>query len=165
MFDVFSARARQIISAARFKAGERGANTIDVNDFLVGLILGDQCLLTNVMSKLLGEPVAFAESAESHILFIPPKTAQNLPASMEKLLPLSNPVAPATSASISPALMRVFDSAKDLQRQLRRRSHIEPLHLLAAILTEESSDGVKLLQGYGITREKGSTSARGPAGD
>jgi len=152
MFDVFSMRARQIVFAARFAAGERGADIIGVDDLLVGLVLEDQGLLTDVLSKLHGEPVAFAGSAESHIPFFPPKTAQDLLNRMEKLLPRSKPILPTTSASVSPALGRVFDSAKALQGQFRH-SHIEPLHLLAGILTEGSSEGVTLLQGCGVTRE------------
>jgi hypothetical protein len=54
MIDDFSARARQITFAARFKAGERGAKMIDIDDFLVGLVLEDQGLLVeSVFSKVL----------------------------------------------------------------------------------------------------------------
>jgi hypothetical protein len=44
-------------------------------------------------------------------------------------------------------------------------SEIEPLHLLAAILAEESSQGSRLLQGAGITQEKVLLSLSGPAGN
>jgi ATP-dependent Clp protease ATP-binding subunit ClpA len=54
---------------------------------------------------------------------------------------------------LSPSLERIFDSAKAVQTRFQH-SQIEPLHLLAAILTEEASQGVKLLQGSGITLEK-----------
>ena len=153
MFDVFSERAKQIVFAARLKAGERDSNIVDVDDFLVGLVLEDQGLLTDMLSKLHGEPVTFVRSAESHVPFFPPKTAQDLLSSLEKLLPPPKPVVPTTSASVSPALKRVFDSAKALQSQFQH-TRIQPLHLLAALLAEESSQGVQLLQGSGITREK-----------
>ena len=42
MFDSFSKRATEVVFAARFKAGERGANMIDIDDLLVGLVLEDQ---------------------------------------------------------------------------------------------------------------------------
>ena len=45
MFDNFSTRARQLVFAARFKAGERGAAVVDTDDFFVGLVLEDQGLL------------------------------------------------------------------------------------------------------------------------
>ena len=45
MIDAFSMRAKQILFAARFSAGERGANVINVEDFLLGLVLEDQGML------------------------------------------------------------------------------------------------------------------------
>lgn len=45
MLDSFSLRSKQIIFAARIKAGERGANTIEIDDLLVGLVLEDQRML------------------------------------------------------------------------------------------------------------------------
>ena len=45
MFDDFSTRARQLVFAARFKAGERGAAVVDTDDLLLGLVLEDQGLL------------------------------------------------------------------------------------------------------------------------
>ena len=36
MIDAFSMRAKQIVFAARFRAGERGAKLIDVEDFVLG---------------------------------------------------------------------------------------------------------------------------------
>jgi ATP-dependent Clp protease ATP-binding subunit ClpA len=119
-------------------------------------------LLADVLSKIFEEPVTFAKSAESHVPFLPPKTAQDLLGNLEKLLPPPKSVVPTTSASVSPALRRVFDSAKALQRQFQHRQ-IQPLHLLAALLAEESSQGVKLLQDSGITREKVLRALGGPA--
>jgi ATP-dependent Clp protease ATP-binding subunit ClpA len=163
MFDVFSMRARQVVFASRVKAGERGAKMLDVDDLLAGLVLEDQGSLIDVLAKLQlhGEPVSFAGSAESHIPFFPPKTAHDLLSSLDKLLPQSKPVALTTEVPVSPALRGVFDSAKALQSQFQY-SHIEPLHLLAAILDEESSHGAKLLQGSGITREKVLRALDGP---
>jgi hypothetical protein len=68
MFDAFSVRARQIVFAARFKAGERGATTIEVDDVLLGLVLEDQGMLgENLLSGLqehVGMPV---NETSSHI--------------------------------------------------------------------------------------------------
>jgi hypothetical protein len=68
VFEVFSMRARQIVFAARLKAGERGANLIDVEDFLLGLVLEDQGMLgESLFLKLydgLGTPV---NKTQSHI--------------------------------------------------------------------------------------------------
>jgi hypothetical protein len=54
MFGVFSMRARQIVLGARLKALERASNIIDVDDFLVGLVLEDQGLLIDMLSNLHG---------------------------------------------------------------------------------------------------------------
>lgn len=154
MFDSFSMRARQVVFAARFKAGERGAKMIDTDDFLVGLILEDQGTLTKtVFSELHKGQGAFVNQVPSHIPFIPSKRAEDLLANIERLLPQSEPVALTAEIPLSPSLKRVFDSAKAIQARLQHRE-IEPLHLLAAIFTEESSRGAKLLHDSGITQEK-----------
>jgi hypothetical protein len=55
MFDDFSSRSKQIVFAARFKAGERGASMIDTDDFLVGLVLEDQGMLEKEFFSLIFE--------------------------------------------------------------------------------------------------------------
>lgn len=87
------------------------------------------------------------------MLSIPSKRAEDLLANIEGLFPQSEPVALNAEIPLSPSLERVLDSAKTLQARLQHRE-IEPLHLLAAILKEESSQGVKLLRDSGITQEK-----------
>lgn len=154
MFDKFSKRAMQIMFAARLKAGERGAEMIDTDDLIVGFVLEDQGMLAEVVfSKIFegqGTPV---NMVPCHLPFFASKMAQNLLAELEKNLPQSRPVSLATEVPLSSSLERVFDSAKALQVRLQH-SEIEPLHLLAAILTDESSQGVQSLQGSGITQEK-----------
>jgi hypothetical protein len=154
MVDAFSPRARQIIFAARFKAGERGAKMIDTNDFLVGLVLEDQGWLERTFfSKILGGEDTFVNNLPSHVPFFPSKMAEELLANLENVLPQSQPIALNTEVPLSPSLGRVFDTAKALQARFQH-TEIEPLHFLAAILTEESGQGAKLLQDYGITQEK-----------
>jgi len=63
MFDTFSERAKQMVFAAPVKAGKRGANMVDVDDFLVGVVLEDQGVLTDVLSNFLEEPVTFVARA------------------------------------------------------------------------------------------------------
>lgn len=154
MFDSFSMRARQVVFAARFKAGERGAKMIDTNDFLVGLILEDQgALAKTIFSEIHKGQGAFVNQVPSHIPFIPSKRAEDLLANIEGLFPQSEPVALNAEIRLSPSLERVLDSAKALQARLQHRE-IEALHLLAAILKEESSQGVNLLRDSGITQER-----------
>ena len=154
MIDDFSMRAKQIVFAARFRAGERGANLIDMEDFLLGLVLEDQEILgRNLFSNLHDGHGTVLNRAPSHVPFFSQEEAKNLVTSIEALQTHSKPIGLSTDISLSPALERAFGSAQDFQVHFHH-SQIEPLHLLAGILTEESSQGVKLLQEFGITREK-----------
>ena len=153
MFDNFSPRARQVVFVARFKTGERGATAIEVDDFIDALILEDQGMLESVFSKLYEGQGTAVNSAPSHVSFFPSDIAQALLSNLEKSLPRSQPVSLTTEIPLSPSLETAFSSAKSFQTRLRDQQ-IEPLHLLAAILKEASSQGVKLLQRSGITQEK-----------
>ena len=165
VFEVFSMRARQIVFAARLKAGERGANLIDIEDFLLGLVLEDQGMLgESLFLKLydgLGTPV---NKTQSHIPFFPKEKADNLVTRIEALLPKTEPVGLSTEIALSSALQRAFGSAIGFQAQFRH-DQIEPLHLLAGLLTEESSHCIRLLQEVGITQEKVLDQLRGATGN
>lgn len=154
MLDVFSMRARQIVFAARFKAGARGASLIEVEDFLVGLVLEDQGTLgQTVFSRLQDGRGTLLNKSPSHIPFFPEKVAKDLVTRIDQLLPQITPVGLSIEIPLSSALVRVFASAEAFQAQFHR-GQIEPLQLLAAILTEESSHCAKLLHDFGITSEK-----------
>jgi ATP-dependent Clp protease ATP-binding subunit ClpA len=153
MIDAFSMRAKQIVFAARFSAGERGANVINVEDFLLGLVLEDQGMLEkNLFSKRDDGHGTLLSMAPSHLPFFSQEEAKNLVTSIEALQTQSKPIGLSAEIPLS-ALERALGSAKDFQITFHH-SQIEPLHLLAGILTEESSQSVKLLQEFGITREK-----------
>lgn len=154
MFDAFSMRARQIVFAARFRAGARGASRIEVEDFLAGLVLEDQGTLgQTVFSKLHDGQGTLRNNSPSHIPFFPEELAKDLVTRIDQLLPQIKPVGLSMEIPLSSALERVFSSAKALQAQFHQRQ-IEPLHLLAAILKEESSHCARLLDDFGITSEK-----------
>ena len=151
MIDNFSAQAKQLVFAARFKAGERGAAVVDTDDLLVGLVLEDQgLLLKNLFPDV--EENAWVGKGQPHVPFFSHKLAEDLLTKLEKSLPQSQPVPETTEIPLSSSLERVFDLAKELQSQFRHR-HMEPLHLLAAILKEDSSEGAKLLRRSGVTLE------------
>jgi len=85
MFDDFSSRSKQIVFAARLKAGERGASMIDTDDFLVGLVLEDQGMLEKEFFSSIfegqGTPV---NKAQSHIPFFSEKVAEGLLVNLKK---------------------------------------------------------------------------------
>jgi ATP-dependent Clp protease ATP-binding subunit ClpC len=151
VFDNFSTRARHLVFAARFKAGERGAAVVDTNDFLAGLVLEDQDLLLKSLFPDVEEN-AFVGKGPPHVPFFSHELAEGLQTELEKSLPRSQPVPGTTEIPLSSSLGRVFDLAEELQRQFRH-SHMEPLHFLAAILKEDSSGGAKLLRRLGVTLE------------
>lgn len=153
MFDSFSLRSKQIIFAARIKAGERGASTIDIDDVLVGLVLEDQGMLEKgLFPKLREGTFHFVNQDVLHIPFFSPEAANDFLAKIEGILPRSEPVETSTDMPLSSAAIRAFNSAEEIQTR-SRHSQIEPLHLLAALLAEESQ-AVKLLHDSGITQEK-----------
>src|SRR5260370_7392375 len=151
MLDNFSTRARQLVFAARFKAGERGAGVVGTEGFLVGLVLEGQGLLMKSLFPDVEEN-AFVGNGQPHVPFFSHKLAEDLLTKLEKSLPRSQPLPETTEIPLSSSLQRVFDLAKELQPQFRH-SHMEPLHFLAAILNEDSSEGAKLLRLSGGTLE------------
>jgi len=154
MYISFSLRSRQIIFAARVKAGERGANMIDVDDLLVGWVLEDQGMLEKGLFPTVREGTFhFVNQDLLHIPFFSPQIANNLLAKIEGILPRSQSVGLSTDIPLSSALIHAFNSAEEIQTRFQH-SQIEPLHVLAALLAEESSQGVKLLHDSEITQEK-----------
>jgi Clp amino terminal domain, pathogenicity island component len=148
----FSKRARLVLFAARVKAGERGANMLEMDDFLIALVLEDQGLEKSDVPKLLGVRGAFHFEAPLHASFFVPGLAHEIVGSLETALPKSQPISRSAEMRVSPALEQIFEAAVGLQTQLQH-SEVRPLHLLAAILTKGSSQGVKLLQAAGVHAE------------
>lgn len=154
MFETFSERARRVVFAAHVKACERGGEAIDTADLLASLILEDQGMLeTAVLPKAGLGTATFAKRLSPHNPFFSSTQAQELLACLEKLLPHSQPLATTAEISESLSLRHALDSAKAFQTSLQH-SAVEPLHLLAAALAEESSSGVQLLRDAGVTEEK-----------
>lgn len=52
--NAFSTQAMQALAAARLKAGQRGAGTIELDDLLLGLIVADQDLWANLLPDARG---------------------------------------------------------------------------------------------------------------
>jgi ATP-dependent Clp protease ATP-binding subunit ClpA len=160
MFDKFSTRARQVVFVARFKAGERGARMIEVDDLLAALVLEDQGMSEKIFSDSRGDAGTFVSKAPSHLPFFSPETAEHLLTRIKDIPPQSDSVGLTEEIPLSPALEKVFDSANGIQTQFQR-SQIEPLLLLAAIVTQPSSECTELLNEFGITQESVLAKLRG----
>jgi hypothetical protein len=61
MFEGYSVRARQVIFLSRIRAGQRGADSIVLDDMLAALIIEDQGKLPKVASEAL--PLFRSDSA------------------------------------------------------------------------------------------------------
>ena len=130
---------------------------IDIDDVLVGLILEDEGMLEmleeGLFPKLREGRVHLVNEAPLHIPFFSPEIANDFLAKIEGILPRAEPVGTSTEIPLSSAVVHAFNSAEEIHTRFGH-SQIEPLHLLAALLREESSQGVKLLHDSGITQEK-----------
>jgi hypothetical protein len=93
MLDNFSTRARQLVFAARFKAGERGAAVVDTDDFFVGLVLEDQGLLLK------------SQKGQPHVPFFSKELAEDLLTKLKKSLPRSQPIPQTTEMPLSSSLL------------------------------------------------------------
>jgi hypothetical protein len=154
MFDTFSTRARQVIFATRFKAGQRGANMMEVGDLILGILIEDQNMMAKLLSNMPEEPgPTRVLPSPPHSPFFPAETAGQLLTKIEDILPQSEAISQTVDMPLSPELQRAFERAGDLQNMLHHEQ-ISPLHLLAAVLEEESNQYVRLLREVGITKDQ-----------
>ena len=149
MFQDYSKRALQIVFEARFKAGQRGSDGVDVGDLLFAFVMEDQDRFRELILQQHPEAAVYFEP-ESHPPFLSPDVASHLLVSLEGVLPHSVPVATSVDLPITPDLQVVFEYAETLRNETGH-SKIEPLHLLAGVLHAGSGIVIDELQKAGIT--------------
>jgi ATP-dependent Clp protease ATP-binding subunit ClpA len=71
---------------------------------------------------------------------------------LHAFLPQHEPVAESVDITMSPSLQHILNAATTLAGKLQH-SQVQPLHLVAAILAEESSGPAEILKEAGISRE------------
>jgi ATP-dependent Clp protease ATP-binding subunit ClpA len=153
MFERYSQRAHQALLVARLKAGERGANAVEIGDLLVALIIEDQGRFREVLSDLHGLPDAAQAVPRAEPPFLPPDLANDLQGRIGALLPRSQPLPAAADMALSAGVRQVLAGAEALSKELDR-SNVEPLHLLAAAVGDESAAAAQIFREAGLTREK-----------
>ena len=151
MFELYSNRARQIIFLARVESGARGAETINVEDFLVSLIMEDQNIRSQALLELMGAPDPSRLPFEPHVAFLPSEVAARVIEEIQDASPRRPSISTSADMSISPALGQVLTVASDLQQKFQSKQ-VTHLHLLAAVLAG-STKGVLSLRDAGITKE------------
>jgi hypothetical protein len=150
MFESYSTRALQVIFLARLEAGARGAEMLNLEDLLAGLIIEDQNKIPSALARLGrgGELMALPK----HQPFLPPGAATNVLESIRQLLPPSQFIPESADMPISSGLAETLAAATDLGKTLQTKQ-VTPLHLLA-VLMRGSHKGVQALQEAGITEEE-----------
>ena len=149
MFDEYSIRAKQVLFLARLESGARGAEMLDLDDLLTGLIIEDQNVIPSALSRL-GMEGQFMDSPEHHA-FLPPDTATNLLKNIHQSHPRSQPIRHSTDMPISSDLGKIFAAASELRKELQSKE-VTPLHLLAVTM-RRSNSGIQALRDVGITEE------------
>jgi hypothetical protein len=173
MFEDFSERARRIVFFSRKVAGERGAFAIGVEDLMQALVLEDQAEYARVFPKS-AVPGAARMALPAHRPFFTTEVAAEIQRGLEPLLPNAAPVPDSTDMPLSEALKELFATAIKLSEELRGEpampsriqvghgrhgprqlppGDVEPLHLLTAALSDETSATAEVLQQAGIAKE------------
>jgi hypothetical protein len=161
MFEDFSERARRVVFFSRKVAGERGAAAIGVEDLMQALVLEDQADYAKVFPES-AVPGAARMALPAHRPFFTAEVAAELQRRLESLLPKANPLPDSVDMPLSAALKELFASAIKLGEELRGEpampsriqvGHVEPLHLLAAALSDDASVTAEVLRQAGIAKE------------
>ena len=167
MFEDYSQRSIKVIFIARLRAGKRGAGALELDDLLSALIVEDQG--GELAEPFVGIPLSneYATSVESvvsspHARFFPADVAVELLSNLDKLRALAKAVPPATDIRVSDQLRLTLDKARDIKEGVHKE-HVEPLHLLAAALSDESIQVTPLFRSRGITPEKVLDAIKGEA--
>jgi hypothetical protein len=173
MFEDFSERARRIVFFSRKVAGERGAAAIGVEDLMQALVLDDQADYARVFPKS-AVPGAARMALPAHRPFFTTEVAAEIQRRLQPLMPSNaKPLPTSVDMPVSDALAELFATAIKLGEELRGEpampsgiqvghparpsriqvGHVEPLHLLAAALSDDASVTAEVLRQAGIAKE------------
>ena len=162
MFERYSEAARRVVFLSRKIAGERAATEIGVEDLIEALVLVDQGKFAGAFSQDRGPGVAIP-MMPNHRPFLTAHAADVIHRGLQALMaPNGTPLPTSVDMPVSAALKRVLERTKELSEELRdepdapwrlRAGDIQTLHLLAAILAEETSDVAKIVKNAGVERE------------
>ena len=124
---------------------------LDVDDFLLFLIMEDQGIRSQALLELMHASDRSQLPFEPHTAFLPAEVAARVIEEIQNASPHRQPISTSADMSISPAVSLVLGVANDLQQKFQSKQ-VTPLHLLAAVLAG-STKGVLSLRDAGITQE------------
>src|SRR6476659_7909080 len=130
MFERYTEKARRVIFFARYEASQFGAQAIEAEHILLGLLREDKQLT----QKFFRTPHSTVESIRREI---------------ESRTPLRDKVSASVDLPLSPSAKRVLSFAADEAERLRHR-HIGTEHLLLGILREDKSLAAEILHERGL---------------
>ena len=130
MFERYTEKARRVIFFARYEASQFGAQAIEAEHILLGLLREDKQLT----QKFFRSPHSTVESIRKEI---------------EGRTPLRDKVSASVDLPLSQSAKRVLSYAADESERLQH-SHIGTEHLLLGILREEKSSAADILHKHGL---------------
>ena len=130
MFERYTEKARRVIFFARYEASQFGAQAIEAEHILLGLLREDKQLT----QKFFRSPHSTVESIRKEI---------------EGRTPLRDKVSASVDLPLSQSAKRVLSYAADESERLQHR-HIGTEHLLLGILREEKSSAAEILHEHGL---------------
>jgi ATP-dependent Clp protease ATP-binding subunit ClpA len=160
MFERYSDRARCLIVMALWSARRRGGSYIEPEDLLHALIREDRGEFPAISAEVFPGAAAPNDLAGSHRPFFSGNVATNL---LRELHEDTNALSPQTQGEkrepVPHVDMPVSRSLKDVLALVAKAHQddtrtIEPLDLLAGIVSNRDSRLAQLLRDHGITRQK-----------
>jgi len=148
LFELYSDRARRIIFVTRAIAGRRGAAALEPEHLIEGLVVEDQ----GKIAEALGVPREhMMQGLNPSRSFLSPETAAEILRRLQLAATKSDAIPDSIDMPMSSALGRTLKSAMALKEELKQQ-RVEPLHVLAAELSQDSK-AAEILKDLGITTE------------
>jgi len=149
MFQDYSKRALQIVFEARFKAGQRGSDAVDVGDLLFAFVMEDQDRFRELILQQHPEAAVYFEPESP-----PPSSRQMWRRTCWSVLRVSFLARFLSQQAWTCQSLLTFESYLSMRRLFamkRITAKFEPLHLFAGVLHAGSGIVIDELQKAGIT--------------
>jgi ATP-dependent Clp protease ATP-binding subunit ClpA len=148
LLEHFSDRSKMILFLTRMDAGRRGATALEPGDLLEAIINEDQ----GELSKRFVGSVTRSGPIREPVPFFSAEVAAKVLLKLHNVLPQHEPSADSVDIPMSSTLEHILNVATTLAGQLQH-NEVQPLHLVAAILAEQSSGPAEILKEAGISRD------------
>ena len=149
VFEQYSDRARVVVFIARRRSGKRGRPAIDIDHLIEAIIFEDQGKLADALDESGG---VLYPNFEPKPHFFHTERAAELLLEIQQRSPCQESIPDTVDMPLSDGVKRTFAAATTLTAELNHKQ-VEPLHLLAAALSEPSN-AAKLVTEAGITKDE-----------